>query len=287
MEAIDLESSKVVILTALREEYNAVREQLEEIDEIEENGSIYEQGIFKVDGQPVARVVIRECGQGNDKAAQEVERAIRAFSPLMIFFVGIAGSRKPGDFSVGDVIVGEKIYFYEGGKDLKGSFKARPDAKSSSNRVIEYAKSIGRGNEWKPLFKGTENISQLKGDCGIIASGAKLIEDVQSHQGAILAEHYNDTQAVEMEGYGFVNAMSRQEEAIRIYGVIRGISDILEQGISDGAEAAVVLHKAAGQDRRPADTKKLASRTAAAFTFQLVYKIVLAQKKSPLLIRQN
>ena len=48
MEPIDLESSIVVILTALEEEYNAVREQLEDIEEIEESSSIYEQGVFKV-----------------------------------------------------------------------------------------------------------------------------------------------------------------------------------------------------------------------------------------------
>ncbi|WP_159467356.1 hypothetical protein [Dyadobacter sp. 3J3] len=279
MEPIDLESSIVVILTALEEEYNAVREQLEDIEEIEENSSIYEQGIFKVNGEPIAKVIIRECGQRNDTAAMEAERAINKFSPIMIFFVGIAGSRKPGDFAVGDVIVGEKIYLYEGGKELRDSFRARPEAQGSSYKVVELAKSIRRNHEWKNLFKGGENIENVKADKGIIASGGKVIEHVDSHQGTILTMHYGDAHAVEMEGFGFASAMFRREGR-EIYGVVRGISDVLEESPSDVEEQVASDSDLATQNRRPVTTKIFASRTAAAFTFQLVYKIVLAQKKS-------
>ncbi|MGN7887486.1 5'-methylthioadenosine/S-adenosylhomocysteine nucleosidase family protein [Dyadobacter sp. 22481] len=279
MDTIDLESSKVVILTALREEYDAVREQLEDLEEVEENSSIYEQGIFKVGGEPVAKVVIRECGPRNETAALEVERAIGKFSPVMVFFVGIAGSRKPSDFKVGDVIVGEKIYFYEGGKELKDSFRARPEAHKSSYKIIEQAKSVRRSPDWKLLFKGNENIDNVKADKGIIASGAKVIEHVDSHQGTIIATHYNDAHAVEMEGFGFSDAMFNREGG-EAYAVIRGISDVLQEGSPDLAAKVSIDTELIKQDRRPEETKIFASRTAAAFTFQLIYKIVIAKKKS-------
>ena len=73
----------------------------------------YESGVYQSNGREVANVIIRECGAGNTIASQECERAINYFDPDCIFFVGIAGSRKPSDFSIGDVIFPKKVYFYE------------------------------------------------------------------------------------------------------------------------------------------------------------------------------
>ena len=66
---------------------------------------------------------------------------------------------------------------------------------------------------------------------GIIASGEQLIEHHDSELGKTLTTHFNQTQVVEMEGFGFAEAAIRQgRETDRIIiGVVRGISDIVGQ----------------------------------------------------------
>jgi internalin A len=257
---------KIVILTALKEEYLAVRDYLTDIVEVDQDDTAYESGIFKFGGRKIADVTIRECGAKNSIASQEVERAVQYFKPTCILFVGIAGSRKPVDFSIGDVVFAEKIYSYEGGKSFRSSFKARPDLESASYSLLEIAKKERRKEDWKILIKDPIRRS-ANADLGVIASGEKLIEHYDSNVGKILAEHYDDTSAVEMEGFGFAKAASRQGRKTGniLMGVIRGISDILDINNGQGAPANL--------DKRPKNAKQIASENAAAFSYWLIYKI--------------
>lgn len=255
----------VVILTAINEEYLAVRKHLKEIVEADQNDTNYEAGIFEFNGKEIAKIFIRECGAKNTTASQETERAIQYFKPKAMFFVGIAGSRKPKDFSIGDVIFPEKVYSYEGGKSEKDSFVARPDIGNMTFTLMETAKKERRKEDWKSLIKGNWG-QEVKADLGIIASGEQVVEHYNSDIGKILTEHYNDTSAVEMEGFGFAKAANRQGRATNniLIGIVRGISDIIEQPSKKKKEK--------NQDRRPANAKQIASDTAAAFTFWLILK---------------
>ncbi|MCO6360657.1 5'-methylthioadenosine/S-adenosylhomocysteine nucleosidase [Roseivirga pacifica] len=255
----------IVILTAIQEEYDAVRQFLKEVVEVDQDDTTYEAGIFTMYDKDIAKVIIRECGAKNTIAAQETERAISNFKPDAIFFVGIAGSRKPNDFSIGDVIFPKEIYSYEAGKAEKDKFMARPDLASSTYTLTEIAKKERRKDEWKTLIKNGWD-TKVKADLGIIASGEQLIEDYESEVGKILTEHYNDTSAVEMEGFGFAKAATRQGRSSgnMMIGVIRGISDIIKQPGKKQNESST--------DRRPNNAKQLASDTAAAFAFWLIFK---------------
>ncbi len=262
-----MKSSKlpiVVILTAIKEEFAAVIAHLSDIKEIDKDGTGYEGGMFVIDEKEKAIIIVRECGARNTTASQETERAIQYFKPDMILFVGIAGSRKPNDFKIGDVIFPEKVYSYEGGKATETSFKSRPDAVSPTFTLTEQAKKIRRKDDWKSLILG-EFPDTVQADIGIIASGEQLIEHHDSEIGKILTEHYNDASVVEMEGYGFLKTALRQGDSANSLqaGVIRGVSDIIQ---------SPEQKTNSNQDRRPADAKLLASRTAAAFTFWLINK---------------
>ena len=255
----------VVILTAIQEEYLAVKEHLTNAVDSDRNNTDYEIGIFEFKGKAIANVIIRECGAKNTTASQETERAINYFNPNMMMFVGIAGSRKPNDFKIGDVIFPDKIYYYEGGKAALNSFKARPDAVSPTFELLEKAKKERKKKDWMAMIKGNYSDS-VKADIGIIASGEQLIDHHDSEIGKILHEHYNDSSAVEMEGYGFAKAASRQGSETKniIVGVVRGISDIIELQADKQAEVSI--------DRRPDNAKLFASDTAAAFAFWLILK---------------
>ncbi|WP_426293296.1 NB-ARC domain-containing protein [Dyadobacter endophyticus] len=271
----------VIILTALIEEYKAVREHLESIEKFREKDTSYEKGKFKVAGNNVATVILRECGQRSENAAQETQRAIQNFNPDYIFFVGIAGSRKPANFKVGDVIVGEKIYSYEGGKSTKDTFLARPNEEKTSYTIRESAKHLRLSEDWKSLFKGDHDTSNIKADLGVIASGEKLIEHFDSEVGKILTQHYNDAQAVEMEGYAFAKAAGRQGRAssnLQI-GLIRGISDVLESENHLTEDNSVsTAGMTANVDRRPTDAKDIASKAAAAFTFAIIKDLLFEEQ---------
>lgn len=260
----ELQVPTIVILAAINVEYQAVRKHLNNISEQKVNGTIYEGGEFIYEGRLVANVIIRETGPKNTTSSQETQKAISNFKPDMIFFVGIAGSRKPQDFTIGDVIIPEKVYYYESGKATKDSFKARPDSGAPSHDFIERARIERNKDDWKNLLKGSYDKSP-NADLGIIASGEQLVEHYDSEIGKIIYNHYNDASAVEMENYGFLKAIEKQsgESKPKIYGVVRGISDILEM------ESEVDLVK----DRRPKNAKQFASDSASAFTFWLILKI--------------
>jgi nucleoside phosphorylase len=256
----------VVILTAIQEEYDAVKLFLKEVVEVDQDDTTYEAGIFSLYEKDIAKVIIRECGAKNTIAAQETERAIRNFKPSAIFYAGIAGSRKPNDFSLGDVIFPKEIYSYEAGKSDKNSFVARPDLASTTYTLMEIAKKERRKEDWKSLIKNGWN-QAVKADLGIIASGEQIIEHYESEIGDILTRHYNDTSAVEMEGFGFAKAAMRQGRgnSHMMIGVVRGISDIIGQPSKKKMEEE-------DTDRRPENAKQLASDTAAAFTYWLIFK---------------
>ena len=252
----------VVILTALSVEYEAIRSHLKHISDEDRKGSFYEKGIFELNKKGIGKIIIRECGESNINAAQETERAINYFDPELILFVGIAGSRKPNDFSVGDVIFPNKIISYEGGKSEKDQFRSRPDLANATYRLCEIAKKEKRKTDWKGIIRGNWDTKNIKADLGIIASGEQLIEHYDSEIGKILTAHYDKTQVVEMEGFGFAMAATRQAYNIP-FGVIRGISDIIQQSNS----SAIIY------DRRPHEMKQFASDTAAAFAFWLISKV--------------
>lgn len=252
----------VVILTAIKEEYEAVRNHLDFPKEEKRDGTFYEKGIFSHEGQEIAEVFIRECGDRNVRASQETERAIQYFKPDCMFFVGIAGSLKPQDFEPGDVIFPDKIYYYEGGKAELDGVKARPDAGKSDYRLLELAKQERRKADWKSLIQNKWE-KDVKSNIGIIASGEQILEHIKSDLGKLIKEKYNDTSVIEMEGFGFTNAIERQGNEKRIlHGVVRGISDIVELSEKTGEVI----------NRRPDNAKEFASDTAAAFAFWLIYK---------------
>jgi len=260
----------VVILTAIKEEYSAVRSHLdpESITVVRKDSILYEQGILSYAGRSIAKIVIKECGPKNPATAQETQRAITNFRPQCIFFVGIAGSRKPQDFGLGDVIFAENVHYYEGGKSELDSFKARPDDVKPTHTLCELARIEQHKEDWKALIK-MKLEKDVSVGLGVIASGEKVVEHYDSAVGKIIADHYGDSACVAMEEYGFLNTVRRQgvELATMIAGVVRGVSDILERGNETDESTNP-------QDRRPANAKKLASNTAAAFAYWLIIKVI-------------
>jgi len=211
-----------VVLTALPVEYKAVRAHLIDLQEkTHPQGTVYESGKFSA-AACSWRVGIVEIGKGNTRAAVEAERAIQHFQPDVLLFVGVAGGVK--DVKLGDMVAATKIYDYESGKDDE-IFKPRPNAWNSTYRMEQRARAEARKDNWLQRVKGSHNGPKPRVFIGPIAAGPKVVASTRSSTYEFLQSYYNDTLAVEMEGYGCLEAVHANlgVEAL----IIRGISDLI------------------------------------------------------------
>lgn len=229
----------VVILTALPEEFLAVKAHLDNVrEEIHpDSQTVYERGLF-VSGQATWDVVIVETGQGNANAADETQRAIAHFNPGVVLFVGVAGGRK--DVAIGDVVAGDKIYNYESGRDEE-VFKPRPEVGRASYPLEQRARAVVRS--WLERRKQAGNEHLPRAFVRAIAAGESVVASTESATAKLLQRNYGDALAVEKEGHGFLEAARRSQGVSAI--VIRGISDLLdnkEQADKGGSQELAARH---------------------------------------------
>jgi len=244
------QESRVVILTALPVEYQAVSAHLTGLqEEVHTGGTIYERGRFAAPGR-YWDVLLAEVGAHNDTAAFEAERAIQHFSPRVALFVGVAGGLK--DVSIGDVVAATCVYGYESGK-AKEDFEPRPNVSESSYALEQRARTEARRADWLARIQGLSG-AKPRALVGPIAAGAKVVADSRSEVARFLRAKYGDALAVEMEGRGFLRA-TRANSIVEAL-VVRGISDLLD-------------HKQAAD---AGGSQQVAARNAAAFTFELLAK---------------
>jgi adenosylhomocysteine nucleosidase len=105
-----MSADRVVILTALNVEYDAVRKRLSGAQaHWHPAGTRFEKGNL---GRPGCQAVLGLVGQGNQAAAVLAERAIAEFAPAAVLFVGVAGALRDG-VELGDVVVASHVYAYQ------------------------------------------------------------------------------------------------------------------------------------------------------------------------------
>jgi nucleoside phosphorylase len=210
-----------VILTALPVEYLAVRQHLTNLHEETHKGTIYERGIFTAKGGDW-EVGIVEIGAGNVGAASEAERSIAYFKPDVILFVGVAGGIKEKEVRLGDVVASTKVYAYESGK-AEEVFKPRPEIGLTAYGLEQRARAEARKPDWLIRVATTDSIPRVF--VAPIAAGEKVVASTKSDVYQFLRANYGDAVAVEMEGFGFLEAARANQQVSAM--VIRGISDLI------------------------------------------------------------
>lgn len=242
-----------VVLTALALEYEAVRTHLSDLEELEHRlGTIYEVGSFEGSSHDW-RIAIAEVGQGNSLAGIAVERAVGYFQPDVVLFVGVAGGLK--DVAVGDVVAAEAVYGYEAGKE-GFSFSSRIKTHYSARRLVERARAVCRSGAWVSRLSG-QVLEAPRAFVGAMAAGEKVLTSTTSDIFERLKSQCGDALAVEMEGWGFLQAAYASDGVQAI--VIRGISDL----VGDKEASSDLI-------RQPT-----AARHAAAFAFELLGQLCL------------
>ncbi|WP_197985610.1 AAA-like domain-containing protein [Leptolyngbya sp. Cla-17] len=244
---------RAVILTALPVEYLAVRFHLTDLqEETHSQGTIYERGQFIDEGQ-TWEVGIVEIGAGNSGAALEAERAIAYFNPDVILFVGVAGGIK--DVVLGDVVASTKVYGYESG-EAEETFRPRPEVGLSAYGLKQRAMAEARKTDWLQRLPSAPSPTP-RVYVAPIAAGEKVVASTESEVFRFLRSHYGDAIAVEMEGFGFLEAARANQRVSAM--VIRGISDLIDSK----------------EKSDKAGCQEIASRHASAFAFSMLANLRL------------
>jgi nucleoside phosphorylase len=179
-----------VILTALDVETRAVLRHLLRIHEQVVRGTVFHVGQFEG-----WRVAVAECGEGNIHAATTIERSIAHFNPDVGLFVGVAGGVK--DVSIGDVLVANKVYGYERGKDTARAFKPRPAVILPAYPLEQRARAIRLKAQWRKRLDPKLLHANPEIYIGAIAAGEKVVSSSRGKVARFLKENYGDTLGVE------------------------------------------------------------------------------------------
>ncbi|NES21840.1 MAG: GAF domain-containing protein [Symploca sp. SIO3E6] len=220
--------SRVVIVTALKEEYEAVtshhklREQKKRSRKDKDYYIFRDYSIFSLDCSHQSwEVIVLQNVRGNVKAAIETYMALETFRPSVALFLGVAGGFEDKRINIGDVVVANKIYWYESGKEYKKS----SENVELTSRITGIAIKI-KAEQLTQKYE-LENFSIHPKP---IASGEKVLTNSNSEICQFIKQYLHDSVAVETEGYGFLKAAKAYSEANhRIEAlVIRGISDLID-----------------------------------------------------------
>jgi nucleoside phosphorylase len=211
----------IVILTALDLEYAAVRAHLTGLrTDTDGNGTRYETGAIR-GGK--CRVALALTGPGNLAAATLTTRAVARFQPKALIFVGVAGGLAH-DIAIGDVVVATRVHEYQGGKAAAGGFRARPRSWPLTHALEQDAREVARDGTWATLLPRDATVPRVH--FKPIVSGDVVLDTRDGPVAALVAQHYDDAVAIDMESAGVAEAAHHNDFHRAV--TVRAVSDLAD-----------------------------------------------------------
>lgn len=250
----------VAILTPIEVERQAVLAQLEHWEPYssKKTHTLFSVGQFQGRHHRY-KIYNLLSGSGVGETTAAIESMMHEFEPDIVLLVGVAGGVK--DVQKGDLVIGERAYGYERGKQTGDAFLARPQVYHYSHRLIQQSRQLVDLNNWQERTQLQEEWPKADSSrvfFGPIISGNKVLVDSQADLTKFIKSHYNDTLAIEMEAIGCL-ALNRYERVRSLN--IRGVSDLLDDKV-----------QADHQNYQP-----LAAARAASFAFELLEHLDLIE----------
>jgi nucleoside phosphorylase/tetratricopeptide (TPR) repeat protein len=243
----------IAIITALEEEYTAVRERLTDWREVVADGGQYPNvygwvtgKIPKADGTGAYRVVVAWAGSsGNVRTAITTLKTIDRWQPRYLLFCGIAGGLPKEALRQGDLVLSQSVWYYEYGKVDQGTFKPRHrDSFRVDPGLLSSARTFNSANAaWKRcgvVPPASEHDPKLV--VGMIGSGEKVIDDRAPDFVRAVLEERPELRAIEMEAAGACQAVETANAEGKQVGflMVRGISDMPGAGSHAAAAGTTV-----------------------------------------------
>lgn len=235
----------IAIVTALPEEYEAVRVRLTDWQPIQGSTGQYANlygwalgSISKSDGTGKYRVVLALAGRsGNLRTAMTTVRTIDRWAPRHVLFSGIAGGLKKDGLKHGDIALSQNIWYYEYGKVVDGYFvpRHRDSFVAHSGLFASACLFNGEVEQWINCgvqAPSSDHVPKLVP--GTIGSGEKVIDDLSPDFVRRILAARPELLAVEMEAAGACAAIQQAYEEGRAVGfiMVRGISDMPKGHVS-------------------------------------------------------
>jgi nucleoside phosphorylase/DNA-binding CsgD family transcriptional regulator len=257
-----LKAFRVAILTAKEVEYNAVRKHLINEQRVDDtfDGTVYRRA--KIRREPGSDVPIEQwdiaiyrTGRGQQPATYGTQILLQHFRPDVVLYVGIAGGDPThADLSIGDVVIGKVVRYYERTSQYVDHFLIKDESHSPARALISAAEYEASEPTWLKWVEGERPNSRVF--IHEIASGEKVQKSSTSAFWTAIKDRYPDVIAVETEGQGFYYAVAQSAGRGLM---IRAISDLLGNKDDDESDLG-------SDDERQA----LASDRAAAFAINLI-----------------
>ncbi|WP_299394347.1 hypothetical protein [Pelagibius sp.] len=225
---------RALIMTTVVCESRAVKAHLVDPEVvIGEKGGFYEYGRFS-DPAGDWLIIHAITPQGNTDAGLVASKAYQEFGSFHVqMFVGVAGSLKE-DIPIGSVVVGDYVYNGHSAKVEDTGTLGRPHGLVPARELLTAAQGLIYSDEWIDLIRAPDKMelpSKVSYPCDFppsavikgIVSGEEIVAGGKSPRYVWLRSHFNDCGAVEMEGWGVMNAAHYENTSAII---VRGISDM-------------------------------------------------------------
>jgi nucleoside phosphorylase/DNA-binding XRE family transcriptional regulator len=253
---------RAAILSAKEVELDAIRHFLLDEKRADDtyDGTVYRRGRIrsgpnKETALPQWEVAVYRTGRGQQPASYGAQIVLQHFKPEVILYVGVAGGDPSnGELSVGDVVVGKMVRYYERTSQKAETFTIKDESHRPNRALVSAAEYEVDESQWLDWVAGAKPNS--KAIIGEIATGEKVQKSSMSGLWTAIRDKYPDVVAVETEGQGF--HYSVDQVAGRGL-MIRAVSDLLDNKDDDGGSIG-------SDDER----QKLASSHAAAFAINLL-----------------
>jgi nucleoside phosphorylase len=213
----DAHPRRALVITTVVHESRAIKAHLTDPEiMVGEKGQLYEYGRFS-DPAGEWLVVHAITPQGNSDASLVASKAWQEFGSFHAqMFVGVAGSLKE-DIPIGSVVVGDYVYNGHSANVEDTETLARPHGLASARELLTAAQALIYSDEWRDMIRapvGIELPNKADYPCAFpplaaikgIVSGEEVVAGGKSPRYAWIRSHFNDCGAVEMEGWGVMNA---------------------------------------------------------------------------------
>jgi len=229
-----------LIITALKEERDAVLKLLESPRKIQRDGvSTYYIASVTAYAQngsyEVAVTMLNDMG--NVEAAQHTTRALQELAPDYVLMVGIAGGVR-GKVKLGDIIVARQVWYYEPAKVNPEGTQLRPIMYTVDPMLLDRTQNY-TDLSWRDLIqvnrpsRRTKKLSsEEQSDVifGAIATGEKVVGDIEFMKQ--IRKIHPKIIGVEMEAFGVAVAAANNRDRPRFI-AIRGICDFADRTKND------------------------------------------------------